>query len=109
MDTSIVSMLADNSDTVMNDAKDILVKLLGNVLNDPNNTKYRAVKLTNKTIEEKLLPAAGAFEILFSVGFEEADDKLILPLGADLKTVKSFKEAIGNISKDAEKKAASQK
>ena len=109
MDTSIVSMLADNSDTVMNDAKDILVKLLGNVLNDPNNTKYRAVKLTNKTIEEKLLPAAGAFEILFSVGFEEADDKLILPLGADLKTVKSFKEAIGNISKGAEKKAASQK
>ena len=58
MDTSIVSMLADNSDTVMNDAKDILVKLLGNVLNDPNNTKYRAVKLTNKTIEEKLLPPA---------------------------------------------------
>ena len=100
MDTSIVSMLADNSDTVMNDAKDILVKLLGNVLNDPNNTKYRAVKLTNKAIEEKLLPAAGAFEILFSVGFEEADDKLILPLSADLKTIKSFKEAVSNISKD---------
>ena len=109
MDTSIVSMLADNSDTVMNDAKDILVKLLGNVLNDPNNTKYRAVKLTNKTIEEKLLPAAGAFEILFSVGFEEADDKLILPLSADLKTVQSFKDAIGNISKDVGKKAASEK
>ena len=106
MDTSIVSMLADNSDSVMNDAKDILVKLLGNVLNDPNNTKYRAVKLTNKTIQEKLLPAAGAFEILFSVGFEEADDKLILPLGADLKTIKSFKDAISNVSKDR-KQAAS--
>ena len=33
------------------------------------------MKLTNKTIEEKLLPASGAFEILFSVGFEEAEDR----------------------------------
>ena len=66
MDTSIVSLLADNSDTVMNDAKDVLLKLLGNILGDPNNMKYRAVKLTNKVIEEKLLAASGAFEILFS-------------------------------------------
>ena len=30
---------------------------------DPNNIKYRAVKLSNKTIEEKLLTANGAFEV----------------------------------------------
>merc|ERR1719461_1166937 len=95
-------MLSDNSDTVMNDAKDILVKLLGNVLNDPNNTKYRAVKLTNKTIEEKLLPAAGAFEILFSVGFEEAEDKLLLPLDANMRTVERFRDAVINIDKKVE-------
>ena len=108
MDTSIVSMLADNSDTVMNDAKDILIKLLSNVLKEPNNTKYRAVKLTNKTIEEKLIPASGAFEILFSVGFEEADDKLILPLGADMRIIQIFKQAITSVSKSEGKAAANE-
>ena len=101
-----------------------MTKLLGNIINDPNNTKYRAIKLTNKVIEEKLLPASGAFEILFSgltlefifffkgilnnqlsnfpflVGFEEADDKLILPLGADLNIVKQFSEAVRNLDQN---------
>ena len=66
VDTSIVSMLEDNPEEVKKGAKEILGKLLNNILSDPNNTKYRAVKLTNKIIEEKLLPASGAFEILFS-------------------------------------------
>ena len=66
VDTSVIALLDDNPEQVKKDAKEILVKLLGNIVNDPNNTKYRAVKLTNKVIEEKLLPAAGAFEILFS-------------------------------------------
>ena len=59
--------------------------------------RYRAVKLANKTIEGKLLPASGAFEILFSVGFEEADDKLFLPLDADLEPVKRFRDAIKKV------------
>ena len=53
----------------------MFLRLLGNIISDPTNPKYRQVKLTNKTIEEKLLPASGAFEILFSVGFEEAEDR----------------------------------
>merc|ERR1719322_732161 len=99
VDTSVVSMLADNTDDVMEAAKEILVKMLGNIINDPNNTKYRAVKMSNKVIIEKLLPASGAFEILFSVGFEEADDKLILPLGADLRVIKQFRDSISELSK----------
>ena len=66
IDTSVIALLDDNEEQVKKDAKDILVKLLGNIVNDPNNPKYRAVKLTNKVIEGKLLPASGAFEILFS-------------------------------------------
>ena len=64
--------------------------------------RYRAVKLTNKTIEQKLLPASGAFEILFSVGFEEAEDKLLLPLDANLRTVESFRDAVINIDRKVE-------
>ena len=34
---------------------------------------------------------------LLSVGFEEADDKLLLPLDADLEPVKRFRDAIKKV------------
>jgi len=87
---------------VKKDAGEIIVKLLSNIVADPNNIKYRQVKLANKKIEEKLLPANGAFEILFSVGFEEAEDHLLMPLGADIRTVEKFRDAVKNIDKKQE-------
>ena len=94
VDTSVVELLRENTEEVRKEACDILVKLLSNVVTEPSNTKYRQVKLANKKIEEKLLPACGAFEILFSVGFEEAEDKLVLPLNANIKTIEKFRDAI---------------
>lgn len=102
VDTSIVNLLRDNPENVKRDAGDILVKLLGNIVAEPNVMKYRQVKLANKKIEEKLLPANGAFEILFSAGFEEAEDHLILPMGANLKVVGKFRDAIVNMDKKVE-------
>ena len=55
---------------VKKDAGDILIRLFSNVLKDPQSLKFRAVKLSNPKIESKLLVANGAFEILFSSGFE---------------------------------------
>ena len=94
---SIVELLRENTEQVKRDAGDILVKLLSNIVAAPNDMKYRQIKLANKTIEEKLLPASGAFEILFSVGFEEAEDKLILPMSVNIRTVERFLEALKNI------------
>jgi len=102
IDTSIVNLLRENPDNVRRDAGDILVKLLSNIVAEPNVMKYRQVKLANKKIEEKLLPANGAFEILFSAGFEEAEDHLILPMGADLNVVEKLRDAIRSIDKKKE-------
>ena len=74
-----------------------MVRLLNNVLRDPGNMKFRSIRLSNPKIESKLLPANGAFEVLFSVGFEEGDDSLILPLSANMTTVTKFKEAIETV------------
>jgi len=93
-DLSSVELLRDNEESVRKEAAGILSKLLGNVVRDPHNIKYRGVKLTNKTISEKLLPAHGAFEVLFSAGFEEDGEQLLLPLAADLMKVQKFHEAI---------------
>jgi len=90
---SIVNLLRENPNNVRRDAVDILVKLLSNIVAE-QNMKYRQVKLANKRIEEKLLPAISAFEIFFSAGFEEAEDHLIPPKGANLNVVKKFRNAI---------------
>ena len=108
VDTSVVELLRENTEEVRKEACDILVKLLSNVITEPSNTKYRQVKLANKKIEEKLLPACGAFEILFSVGFEEAEDKLVLPLNANIKTIEKFRDAIKNMDDKTEGAIAAQ-
>ena len=36
---------------------------------------------------------------MFSVGFEEADDKLLLPLDVNIRTVEKFRDAVVNIDK----------
>jgi len=71
VDTSSVALLADNPPETLRQAGEILLKLLANVQREPSNVKFRAIKLSNPKIESKLLTANGAFEILFSVGFEE--------------------------------------
>ena len=102
VDTSIVELLRENTEEVKKDAGDILVKLLSNIVAAPTNMKYRQIKLANKTIEEKLLTASGAFEILFSVGFEEAEDKLILPMSVNVKTIEKFLDALKNMDSKPE-------
>merc|ERR1719334_1610384 len=93
-DTSVVLLLKDNEPSVKTEAVNILVKLLTNVVNHPGELKYRQVRLGNKTIEEKLLPANGAFEILFSVGFEESSDSLVLPFSASIPRISDFHKAL---------------
>merc|ERR1719331_744322 len=96
-DTSVVHLLKDNGPDVKTEAVSVLVKLLTNVINHPGEIKYRQVRLGNKTVEEKLLPASGAFEVLFSCGFEETDDKLVLPLNTPDQILKEFLRALQNL------------
>ena len=55
IDTSIVSALTDNSNEVFNNAVDILLKLINNILKDPQSMKYRRIRLSNPKIESMLL------------------------------------------------------
>ncbi len=126
IDVSIVDMLHDNSAEAKKEAAEILLKLVDNVIREPQNLKFRSVRLSNPKIESKLLTAAGAFEILFSMGFEEVcslahyksmfvkccrvlqgDDNLILPLSVPIPTLQAFKSAIENVLRGSPSSAAS--
>lgn len=53
------------------DAVTILLKILDNIIREPNNVKYRTIRLENKTIKDKLLALAGMRALLEQIGFVE--------------------------------------
>lgn len=69
-----------NSSERYSDGVVILLRLLDNVIREPQNTKYRAIRLENKVIKEKLLCLNGIRELLTSIGFEEVCVMFISPL-----------------------------
>ncbi|XP_039276508.1 peptide-N(4)-(N-acetyl-beta-glucosaminyl)asparagine amidase isoform X2 [Nilaparvata lugens] len=49
----------------------IILKLIHNVLLFPGDQKFRKIRLENPTIKKYVLPAIGAMECLFEMGFQE--------------------------------------
>ena len=47
-------------------------KILGNVVNQPLEEKFRKVKLNNKAMREKILSVSGGLEVLITAGFSQA-------------------------------------
>ncbi|XP_068205912.1 peptide-N(4)-(N-acetyl-beta-glucosaminyl)asparagine amidase [Palaemon carinicauda] len=88
--SSCVESLLENSDELLEDALETLIKIADNILKEPTSEKYRSVKLNNKIIIKKLIPAIGALEVLFLMGFEEGDDKLFLPFENSLDNLKEY-------------------
>ena len=66
-----------NSQAVYLAAFDIVVKLLGNIVNSPEDPRFRSVKKTNKMIQSKLLPCAGVLELFTLLGFTPLEDTLV--------------------------------
>eukprot|EP00794_Sanderia_malayensis_P017673 gene17673-19435_t len=73
---------------------ELLIKFADNVLKDPENKKYRSVRLDNKIFQSRLLPVPGAVECLFQMGFQEEDDKLVLAFNCPLDNLRAMREAL---------------
>lgn len=58
----------------------ILLKLLDNVIREPENAKYRTIRTANKTIKEKLLCLSHIDEVLKCIGFERVSAKRLRKL-----------------------------
>ncbi len=54
-------------------ASDLLIKIANNVIKDPQNPKYRSIRLDGKMFQSKLFHVPGAVDCLFQMGFEEVD------------------------------------
>lgn len=68
-----LSLLATQPEERFTTGCTILLKLLDNVIRDPNNAKFRSIRLENRTIAEKLLAVPGMMECLLGIGFERVN------------------------------------
>ncbi|KAL3660247.1 hypothetical protein V7S43_014778 [Phytophthora oleae] len=66
-------------------AAETLIKMLANVVKKPQEEKFRKIRLSNATIQSKLVAVPGAVDILREAGFSrmEIDGEVYLMLTAD--------------------------
>lgn len=82
--------LEENPKEVYLEVTSVLLRLASNVIKNPSEPKYRSIRLANATVVNKLLPAVGAMECLFEMGFQEAGDCLVLPSSSSLENLKKI-------------------
>ncbi|XP_028767136.1 plant UBX domain-containing protein 2 [Neltuma alba] len=76
---------------------EVVLKLLRNIVKEPDNAKYRKIRLTNAKIKEAVSEVAGGIELLSYVGFElkEEDGERWAVMEVPIEDqIKLMKEAI---------------
>uniref|UniRef100_UPI00358FAF0F peptide-N(4)-(N-acetyl-beta- glucosaminyl)asparagine amidase isoform X2 n=1 Tax=Myxine glutinosa TaxID=7769 RepID=UPI00358FAF0F len=92
--TPAVQELCLNDSSTFLDVAAILLSYADNVLKNPQEQKYRRIRLDNTTFSNRLLPFRGAMECLFEMGFEEKNSDLILPVNISLDTLRLVRDQI---------------
>ncbi|XP_046874611.1 peptide-N(4)-(N-acetyl-beta-glucosaminyl)asparagine amidase [Hypomesus transpacificus] len=89
-----VSTLCENTNEVFLDVAKLLITYADNIIRNPDEDKYRSIRIENRTFSTKLLPIRGAVECLFEMGFEEAETHLVFPKSASVEQLKQIRETI---------------
>lgn len=102
--SSLINQIkAQNSEQVVSEAFGILLKLISNILVNPTDEKFKVIKKTNKVINEKLLRCAGTIDLVHAVGYEDADENVLIFAGEieNLYNLKAEIQAV--ITSDSQK------
>lgn len=59
-----------NSPADLLDLQQVLVSIVTNILDHPEDSKYRSIKLSNKLVQAKIAKRKGGFEFLNGLGFD---------------------------------------
>ncbi|XP_051520399.1 peptide-N(4)-(N-acetyl-beta-glucosaminyl)asparagine amidase-like isoform X2 [Myxocyprinus asiaticus] len=86
--------LCENPTGVFLDVSKLLITYADNILRNPNEEKYRSIRIGNPTFSTKLLPVKGAVECLFEMGFKEAETHLLFPKSASVERLRQVRETI---------------
>ncbi|XP_037549498.1 peptide-N(4)-(N-acetyl-beta-glucosaminyl)asparagine amidase [Nematolebias whitei] len=89
-----ITSLCENPNEVFLDVAKLLLTYADNILRNPNEEKYRSIRIGNPTFSTKLLPIKGAVECLFEMGFQEAETHLVFPQSASVEQLRLIRESI---------------
>jgi len=94
MEDVVDAIVTQNSEPVARTALTTVLTMVSNVLQAPEEAKFRRIKLSNATVRSKVATALGAIELLHSIGFGASEDVLVMPMDADLDRVVQARQAI---------------
>ncbi|XP_011879915.1 PREDICTED: peptide-N(4)-(N-acetyl-beta-glucosaminyl)asparagine amidase [Vollenhovia emeryi] len=118
MDESLeccVMSLEENAEDVRDEARRALLSICRNVLRSPDSCRSRELRLDDEVVVEKLLPAVGAMECLFDIGYVEDGERIFLPQDASLLKLQSLSRLlcggkdVNLITDDIDKTSTTQK
>ena len=78
-DNAMIILLDNNNDqTVIENALNIINKIIMNIISNPHSDKYRKISKTNKAFSEKIQNVKGGEEIMLALGFQIVSNDYIL-------------------------------
>ncbi|XP_075403256.1 peptide-N(4)-(N-acetyl-beta-glucosaminyl)asparagine amidase isoform X1 [Tenrec ecaudatus] len=89
-----VAELCQNTQETFLEASKLLLTYADNILRNPNDEKYRSIRIGNTAFSTRLLPVRGAVECLFEMGFEEGETHLIFPKKASVEQLQKIRDLI---------------
>ncbi|XP_058513012.1 peptide-N(4)-(N-acetyl-beta-glucosaminyl)asparagine amidase [Ochotona princeps] len=89
-----VAELCQNTPETFLEASKLLLTYADNILRNPNDEKYRSIRIGNAAFSTRLLPVRGAVECLFEMGFEEGETHLIFPEKASVEQLQKIRDLI---------------
>lgn len=72
----------------------ILLAYIRNVVDNPDETKFKTINTDNKVYKLRVKPLIGAKSLLLAVGFQPQEDKLVLSPDADMAVLEQTKEKL---------------
>ena len=103
LDEACAILLQNEDPIVFQQATECLFKALQNVLQHPEEAKYRSLRRSSKGFAEKLRPAKGAVRFLRACGFIERGENdeaaFVLPDEADTEHLVNAKAALKAVVK----------
>ncbi|XP_058970615.2 peptide-N(4)-(N-acetyl-beta-glucosaminyl)asparagine amidase [Pocillopora verrucosa] len=88
--SSLESLCKEHDRETARKAIETLLTLANNIVRSPTDEKYRKVKKQNKSFSVRVWQLAEAQEFLFSWGWQEDDDHIVLPSDEDVQLVKQI-------------------
>ena len=86
----------------LKDALSLLRKILGNILGNPNEEKFRTIRSSNPTLASRLFISPNVGQALRAIGFAEASGEFHLPSSQPLAALESALVCIEGLELEAE-------